>query len=389
MLFRTVVSAGLSVAALIAAPAAQADYLAYSVTDDGRAPLPEQIDEIDSGALVNVEWGDYVGPKKRLAVLKVENNTNQKTIDVNYRGQGVSAKVTSQGVPVNGIDALLTDALFRSGRFRVMERQKVSKVLKEQDLGASGRVSAPSAAKIGKVLGAQTLVQAVVTEYAPDFEGSNIGLGGITDGLLGGLKLGKKSSLVAMNIRMFDAETGEVAFSKQVKAVVGESSFGFGAIGWDGGGAAGGAFESFSKTPIGRAVIACINKAVFELVKEVGAQPAAGKVVKASGNTVYVNIGEDSLNVGDTLTVMAVGEELIDPETGISLGAMETEVARLRVGKTTEKFSIATVVSKNGNFGRGDKVISDRSPAPLEFASNWEGPSSGGGSSAGAEDVVR
>ena len=389
MLRTRFLTAGLLAAGLVALGPARADYVAYAVTDDGRSPLPEQIDDIDSTALVNLEWGDYVGPKKRLAVLEVENNTNHKTIDVNYRGQGVSAEVSSQGVPVNGIDALMTDALFRSGRFRVMERQKVSKALKEQDFGASGRVTSQSAAKIGKVIGAETLVQAVVTEYAPDFEGKSGGLGGLTDGLLGGVKLGKKNSMVAMNFRLFDAETGEITFTKQVQAIVGETSFGFGAIGFGSGGAAGGAFESFSKTPIGRAVIACINKGVYELVKEVGAQPAAGKIVKVSGNTVYVNIGEDALNVGDTLTVKAVGEELVDPETGISLGAMETEVGRLRVGKTAEKFSIATVVSKNGQFGRGDKVISDRAPEPLEFARKWEGPSRKSGGGASAEDVGR
>lgn len=385
MLARRLLTTGLAGFALVAGGAVQADYVAYAVTDEGRAPLPAEIDDIDAEALVNVEWGDYVGPQKRLAVLEVENETSQKVISVGYGGKKVDAKVATQGVPVNGIEALMTDALFRSGRFRVMERQKVSKALKEQDFGASGRVTGQSAAKIGKVLGAETLVQAVVTEYAPDFEGSDIGLGGLTKGLLGGLKIGSRDSLVAMNFRLFDAETGEVTFTKQVKAVVGESSFGFGAIGWGSGGAAGGAFESFSKTPIGRAVIACINKGVFELVKEVGAQPAAGKVVKASGNTVYVNIGSDSLNVGDTLTVSAVGEELIDPETGISLGSMDTEVAKLRVAKTAEKFSIASVISKSGQFGRGDKVIADRAPAPLEFAQKWEGPSrkdSGGSSTA-------
>jgi len=360
---------GLLAATMAVTSVARADYVAYAVTDDGRSPLPKRLDDIEATALVNVEWGDYVGPKKRVAVLEVENNTNVKTIDINYRGQGVSAEVSSQGVPVNGIDAMLTDALFRSGRFRVMERQKVSKALKEQDFGASGRVTSQSAAKIGKVLGAETLVQAVVTEYAPDFEGKSGGLGGLTEGLLGGLKLGKKNSLVAMNFRMFDAETGEVVFTKQVKAIVGETSFGIGAIG-------AGAFESFSKTPIGRAVIACINKGVFELVKEVGAQPAAGKIVKVSGNLVYVNVGEDSLDVGDTLTVQALGEELVDPETGISLGTMESTVGKLRVGKTAEKFSVATVVSKSGQFGRGDKVVADRAPAPLQFAKKWEGPSS-------------
>lgn len=382
-------TAALLASSVLAAAAAQADYVAYSVTDDGRNPLPERIDDINAEALVNVEWGDYVGPKKRLAVLEVENKSNQKVVRVSYGGKTVDAEVATRGVPVNGIEAMMTDALFRSGRFRVMERQKVSKALKEQDFGASGRVTSQSAAKIGKVIGAETLVQAVVTEYAPNFEGKSGGLGGITDGLLGGLKLGKKSSLVAMNFRLFDAETGEVMFTKQVKAVVGETEFGFGAIGWGSGGAAGGAFESFSKTPIGRAVIACINKGVYELVKEVGAQPAAGKIVKVSGNTVYVNIGEDALNVGDTLTVKAVGEELVDPETGISLGAMESEVGKLRVGKTAEKFSIATVVSKNGQFGRGDKVISDRAPARLEFAQNWEGPSASSGSGASAEDAGR
>jgi curli biogenesis system outer membrane secretion channel CsgG len=374
MLRRGLLTTSLAMAALVGAGIAQADYVAYSVTDDGRAPLPERIDDIDSEALVNVEWGEYVGPQKRLAVLEVENNSNKKVIRVGFGGQSVDAEVATQGVPVNGMEALLTDALFRSGRFRVMERQKVSKALKEQDFGASGRVTGQSAAKIGKVLGAQTLVQAVVTEYAPDFEGSDIGLGGITEGLLGGLKIGKKSSLVAMNFRLFNAETGEVTFTKQVKAVVGESSFGFGAVGWGSGGAAGGAFSSFSKTPIGRAVIACINKGVFELVKEVGAQPAAGKIIKASGNQVYINVGSDSAKVGDIFTVMAVGEELIDPETGISLGTMDSEVAKLRVVKSAEKFSIAQVVSKNGQFGRGDKVVADKAPEPLQFAQNWEGP---------------
>lgn len=393
MFYRRILPAVMCAAAIAWGPAANADYVAYSVTDDGRNPLPENVDEVDSAALVNVEWGEYVGPKKRLAVLKVDNNTNQKVVNVSYGGQSVSASVATEGVPVNGIEAMMTDSLFRSGRFRLMERQQVDKALKEQDLGASGRVSAPSAAKIGKVLGAETLVQAVVTEYAPDFEGKSGSLGAITDGLLGGLKLGKKSSLVAMNFRLFDAETGEVTFTKQVKAVVGETSFGFGAIGWGGGGAAGGAFESFSKTPIGRAVIACINKGVYELVKEVGAQPAGGKIVKVDGNNVYINIGEDSLNVGDSLRVMAVGEELVDPETGISLGATESEVGQLRVSQTAEKFSIASVVSKNGQFGRGDKIVADRAPEPLQFAQNWDGPSSGGGGGGGGstdpEDVGR
>ena len=381
---RTAIAA--AAAAVLATTAAEAEYVAYAVTDDERHPLPEQLDDVDSEVLMNVEWGAYSGPQERIAVLKVENNTQQRAITVSYGGREVSAEVATKGVPVNGIEAMMTDALFRSGRFRVMERQKVDKVLKEQDFGASGRVSNASAAKIGKVLGAETLVQAVVTHYAPDFEGKGGSLGGITDGLLGGLSISKKSSLVGMNFRMFDAETGEITFTKQVKAVVGDTSFGFGGIGWGSDGAAGGAFNSFSKTPIGRAVIACVNKGVYELVKEIGAQPPSGKIVKVSGNKVYVNIGGDALSAGDTLTVVALGEELVDPETGISLGQTETTVAKLQVAKTTEKFSIATVASRNGSFGRGDKVVSDKAPEPLQFASSWGGPSGSSGDGGGGDE---
>lgn len=383
MLRKTTLAAALAAVSILAASAAQAEYVAYAVTDDGRHPLPERLDDVDAQALINVEWGPYGGPKERVAVLKVENESQQRAISVSYGGQEVSAEVATKGVPVNGIEAMMTDALFRSGRFRVMERQKVDKVLKEQDFGASGRVSNASAAKIGKVLGAETLVQAVVTHYAPDFEGKGGSLGGITDGLLGGLSISSKKSLVGMNFRMFNAETGEITFTQQVKAVVGDTSFGFGAIGWGGDGAAGGAFNSFSKTPIGRAVIACVNKGVYELVKEIGAQPPSGKIVKVQGNQVYVNIGAGAISAGDTMTVVALGEELVDPETGISLGQTESNVAKLKVAKTTEQFSIATVTSKNGNFGRGDKVVADKMPEPLQFAGNWDGPSASSGGNGG------
>lgn len=384
MRFSGTIAAGAAVLCWAFAGAVLAsDYVAYSASEDGRTPLPERIDEIEAQALVNIEWGEYKGPKKRVAVLEVENNSDQRVVRVDFGSGSASAEVAERGVPVNGIEAMMTDSLFRSGRFRLMERQKINKALKEQDFGASGRVTSESAAEIGKVLGAETLVQAVVTHYAPDFEGKSGALGGITDGLLGGLKLGKKKSLVGMNFRMFDANTGEVLFTRQVKAVVSDTSFGIGAIGWGSGGAAGGAFNSFSKTPIGRAVIACVNKGTFALVKQVGAQPATGSIVKVSGNNVYVNIGADAVNVGDTMTVKAMGEELVDPETGISLGREESAVAGLQVSKTTDKYSIGRVTSKSGSFGRGDKVVADKAPEPLRYARGWDGKSSGGGSGGG------
>ena len=127
-------------------------------------------------------------------------------------------------------------------------------------------------------------------------------------------------------------------------------------------------FSNYAKTPIGQAVIAGINKGVYEFVKQIGATPASGSVIKAEGQRVWVNLGSDSVAVGDVLTVMAKGEELIDPDTGISLGSSDTEVGRIRIAQAQEKFSIAQVVTMQGNAKRGDQVISTANPPSIEYA---------------------
>ncbi len=157
------------------AGAALADYVGYAITKKGEFPLPESLDGIDAKELVNIKWGGYDGPKSRVAVLQVDNTSNVGSFTVSGPNGAVFSATSvdyERQVPVNGIEAMITDAMNRSGRFRMIERQFVGDVLAEQDLGASGRVAQPSAAKIGKVLGAQYLVQAVVTSYEPNFKTS-------------------------------------------------------------------------------------------------------------------------------------------------------------------------------------------------------------------------
>lgn len=361
-------------------PFANADYVAYAVIDGNSKPLPENIDNIEAKELVDVKWGPYNGNKSRVGVLAVENNSKVNSVTVvggGYYGHTTTYTEGGNGVPVDGIDAILTDVLHRTGRFRMLERTKLDKTLKEQDLGASGRVSTPSAAKIGKVLGAEYLVQAVVTSYEPNFEGKGFGLGGITSGLLGGLKIKNSKSMVAMNFRLVNAETSEIIFSKQVNAVMSESGFGFGGAGWGGGGVLGGFMESYSKTPIGQAVIAAVNKGVYELVKQVGTKPSSGSVIKVAGNKIYLNLGKDRVKVGDSLKLVSKGESLIDPETGLNLGGEEEEIGGLQVNQVKDKYSIAVVV---GNLRKpakaGDKVVSNAPVEQLQFAASWSGSKS-------------
>jgi curli biogenesis system outer membrane secretion channel CsgG len=367
---------GLMGCAVVAAPA-DSDYVAYAVTKKGELPLPETLDSVEAEELIQVKWGGYSGPRTRAAVLEVDNASNVSTFQVsgpNGETYDYSATDLNTQVPVNGIEAMLADVLNQTGRFRLVERQVLDEALYEQDLSAEGRVSQPSGAKTGNVLGAQYLVQAVVTSYEPEFKKKKGGLGGLTKSMFGGAKVGKSKSMVGMNFRLIDAETSEVVFTKQVEVITGQTEFGLGGVGWGGSGAAGACFSSFSKTPVGQAVLAAINIGAFELTKQIGSAPVEGSVVKVGEAQVFVNLGEDAVEVGEELLAMAKGEELIDPETGLSLGGESEELGTLRIIDVKEKFSLAQPVDLElSRLNRGDKLVSTRPTEPLRFASTWEG----------------
>lgn len=371
--------AALAIAGLVCATSgAHADYVAYSIGEKERSPLPERLDDVDTRYLVNIAWGEYAGRKARLGVLPVDNTSDVGSFTVTSAHGTSEVNLGGGQVPVNGIEAMVISALSDSNRFRLVERTELGSVMGEQDLAASGRVAAPSGAATGNILGAEILVQFVITDYQDNTSGTD---GGVVGGLLsskvpvlGGLKAGKSEGVVGMNMRLIDAETSEIIFTKQIEASLKKTTFGVGGIGFGSDGALGGFISKYKETPIGQAVMAGINQSVFELIKEVGSRPAEGSVIKADASQVYVNLGEGSVSAGDRLQVVRKGEDLIDPETGISLGAETTSLGEIEVATVNEKFSIARPVSVAGTLQRGDQVRSTAVAAPLEFAPRWKKP---------------
>lgn len=379
-IYTTVIAASVAIVlTTVLAGSVAAGVLAYSVVDEREVPLPEDLDAAakrNGENLVQFKWGEYGGPKLRIGVLPADNDSGVSSWTVsspdgtyNFEGGDFQTQV-----PVNAIDAMVQHVMIESDRFRVFERAEIDSVLDEQDLGASGRVTQQSAAKVGQMLGVDFLIQPVVNAYEPEFKKKGGGLGGITRGLFGGAKAGKSESMVQMTFRLIDAETGEVVDSALVEVQVGKVTFGVAGVGWGGSGAAGGAFESMSKTPIGNAVIAAVNCGVYEMIKEIGNRPASGAIVKVGDDgEIIISLNENAVAVGDTVEVWAKGEELIDPETGESLGSDDEKVGTLTVTRVAEKFSYATPNQiEPSRLSRGDRVVSTRTPPPMEFGPDWK-----------------
>ena len=68
-----------------------------------------------------------------------------------------------------GIQQMLLTELEQNSSLRIIERSRMREVLAEQDLAASGRVDAETAAKVGKALGARYAITGVFIDLNGNF----------------------------------------------------------------------------------------------------------------------------------------------------------------------------------------------------------------------------
>lgn len=262
------------------------------------------------------------GPKKTIAVMAFENKA------------GVSAQINLG----EGMAEMLTTALINSGRFIVVERQAITDVLAEQDFGASGRTTSQGAPQFGRVLPAQIMIRGAITQFGLRESGGGgaLSIKGIDVGLAA------SQAQVGVDIRIYDATTGQVLDSVRCegKASAAGLDFGYSESDW---GFGTGAFQN---TPLGKAAAKAIDKAVIAIITKTENVPWEGRVIKAAGGEVYINAGANSgIRAGDTFSVYRPGEELIDPQTGMSLGSESSMVGTVTITQVHEKFSKASANS--------------------------------------------
>lgn len=249
----------------------------------------------------------------------------------------------------------LAAELVKSGKFRVIERQQLDKVVAEQNLGDQGRVDASTAAKLGKVLGVQIVVIGSVTEFGVDETGGRVPQIGAFKGLkgIGGTLVTGKSALTA---RVVDTTTAEILGAYEGS---GSKKFGKGEF-------AGGSFGKSFDTGLASKVLAT---AVDQLAGQIAAGAGAiapstsrggldGKVAKVAGSTLYLNLGASSgVKVGDRFEIRSMGESIVDPDTGESLGGSEESIGIAEVTKVVnERLCEAKVVEGSG-FAVGNRAL--------------------------------
>lgn len=276
-------------------------------------------------------------PKKRVAVFAFDDKTSQRVRW--WTGQPVG----------EGMADMLITALVKSGRYTVLERTQLNQVLKEQQLGQSGAVTPESAAKVGQLLGVEVVVMGAVTEFGH----SEKNVGGAIKKV--GLGLGVKNikASVAVDVRLVNSSTGEIMTAESVREEESSKGLSVDTQKFD--------FDNknqFDESIVGKATRKAIDQVVVLLDGASTGLAFSAKIIKAEAS-IYINIGAAAgVKPGDLFTVYRSGEELIDPDTGLSLGATETRVGRIRVvnnnignGKASECEAV-----EGSGFQRNDLV---------------------------------
>src|SRR5215467_12460298 len=97
--------------------------------------------------------------KKRIAVL----NFDYATVMTN--AQAIFGTNVDVG---KGISDLLVQQLVTDGKYSLIERNAIDKILNEQNFANSDRADPATAAKIGKILGVDAVIVGSITQFGRD-----------------------------------------------------------------------------------------------------------------------------------------------------------------------------------------------------------------------------
>ncbi len=255
---------------------------------------------------------------------------------------------SAAGPPVvgRGMADMLVTALVNSDRFTVVERQEIESVLEEQGLGVAGAITETSAAQVGQLLGVELAIYGSITHFGE--ERRSVGLRR--------LEIGRSRAKVNIDLRFVNTTTGEIIFAKSFEGT--ESSLG---VILDTDNLDFSSLDAWIGTRIGKAARECANKAVREAVRHLSGMPWHGTLISVAsdGPYCYIKPGSKSgLQRGNILYVYHKGEELIDPDTGISLGSEETRVGKIQVLDATigEGQASKCLIIEGSGFRRGDLI---------------------------------
>lgn len=262
--------------------------------------------------------------KQTLAISNVKINSA-----VEKRAQAIGKSDTLKRIAQSMTELLASD-FSASNKFQVVSSTDIDSLIAEQNLSESGNVNRndDSRAKVGEFKGAKYILAVSIIDFQDYMKNAsfkelekNIEFREIRLGVIGNI---------------IDSSTREILASARftvTKDVSSDTDF---------------AISQNSKPS--EVLIPELASSASQNLTDIlldGLYPA--KVLNKSADTVFLNRGTgSSIKEGDMFQIMALSQDLVDPDTGENLGKAEVVIGRVRVDAVYPKYSRAVVLEDRG-----------------------------------------
>lgn len=302
--------------------------------------------------------GQEVASKKRIAVLNFDNP--------NVGSDAPSGLFGADGEDVGkGVSTRLIQKLVEGGKFTLVDRSALAKLLKEQTDVESDRVDAYGmATRIGRMLRLDAMVIGAITRYGPEEKHKDAG-----GGMFGsGWHTRKSKAYVEIAARVLNISTGEIMaeFRSAGESVrSGEIT----TIGKQG------RSKSSLEMLSGEFVESLLDEATGNAVDQIAAQlnqfadkipvlstSIESVIAEVTGSVLTLNLGKKSwLKVGDQVEIFRDGKGGAEPTGSSTLPSAREKIGVATVTEVEDDYSTATF------SGSGQAQVGDRARAKDSF----------------------
>ena len=224
-------------------------------------------------------------------------------------------------------EAMLETQLIKVDRFIVYERNKLDQILSEQGLQNSLSNNGTQL----KIDGVDYLIYGSITKKTTEKKTVNTGQFASVS----------YTSTFGVDIKIVDALSGEIRRAEAIEATVDA-----------GNGVATGNFVNTNvssdslveaQRTVAKKSAALLAESIFPI-----------RVADVDESDIYLNYGDSILSVGDQLNIVKEGREIIDRDTGKSLGSRQTVLGTVEVVTTDNSLSIAKFTGNSFDIEPGD-----------------------------------
>jgi curli biogenesis system outer membrane secretion channel CsgG len=242
------------------------------------------------------------------------------------------------------LSTMIESAVAGTGRFRLIERQQLGKLVGEQARARGGVVTTNNPGAMGGFEGVDYLIYGTITSLSAK-SAADIG-SNLVSGLFGNKNANctATSATLALDIKITDADSGEIKYVTRINETQRAQA----------------SCEGKSNIDAALLMRSASEKVASGLVTSI--YPIQVAAVQGDG-TIVLNYGDGAVQPGAVMAVYAKGQEIRDPTTGEVLGADEQKLGMIRVTTITGRTSRAVPA---GPFSAGIPVGALVRPATVD-----------------------